>query len=211
MLLQLVREKNYISSHLPNRVKMALPHLPGSLLEAMWPAAESHLDSIQTHPADQNHAALLEFPQPLHLQIAASESVEQVDGRRPTPPVLRRLPLNISLAPKAKHGFAIPQTIATHAQKQFKRPEGSVAARVFGNTTHTFIELLAKEIATHAQGLLIPEIAIEEVFSKLSTWRPRIVNYLRSQGLSPGEVEQQPTIPSMLLPTSFTIRKADGF
>ena len=171
---------------------------PGSLLEAMWPAAKSHLVSKandeETPPTGQSRATLLEFPHPLHphpLQIAASASEEHINTVKPAPPILRRLPLSVSLPQQKKHGSAISQQAALYAQKPFKRPEGSVTARTFGNAIHTFIEMLSKEIASHAQNLLIPEIAIEEVFSKLPRWRPRIVNYLRTQGLSPREVEQQ--------------------
>jgi hypothetical protein len=70
----------------------------------------------------------------------------------------------------------------------YTRPEGSFEARILGNTTHTFLELLTQRAATGQP--------FESLQSDLKTWPTRIQTLLRAAGLAP---EFIPTATSTIL------------
>jgi len=76
-----------------------------------------------------------------------------------------------------------PSKEATHT-----RPEGSFEARILGNTTHTFLELLTQRTAAGQ--------SFQSLQSDLKTWPTRIQTLLRAAGLAP---EFIPTATSTIL------------
>ena len=137
----------------PKRVKSGeIKPRSGSLLQAAWPAAAQHFE-----------APILEMPhpsEPATLAIAAAAS----------PRTIQRIP-------------TIPYSLTTIHYPlpfSFPRPEGSFSARAFGNTLHTFLELLATRLAANSTPT--------ELLAGLPTWQPRIAAVLRASGLSPNEI-----------------------
>ena len=136
---------------------------PGSLLCAAWPAAEGHFVEVMESPAE-----------PFELDLAATSGTQSQS-------ILRRLPLAIdptarftaARAHKLPYGDA--ESASASSQDSFSRPEGSSAARTFGNVVHATLEMLAQRIASGQS----PAALLDE----LPAWTPRITALLRSDGL----------------------------
>ncbi len=160
-----------------------------TLLNAARTAAEPHF--MQTPPAPA--ATLIAFPAiPLHapgLALAASGTEEATSRDESTldlgsldgsdtasqrEPILQRLPLH--LLQTATVPAADPPT--RHHARDIVRPQGSVAARVLGNTVHAFFQLLATSLQDSTQP---PDT---------STWPARIRAVVRGSGLSPRDAER---------------------
>jgi ATP-dependent exoDNAse (exonuclease V) beta subunit len=149
----------------------------GSLLEAAWPAAEPHFAAIQ------------EEEQPLAIAAVADPSADagvpsiaaSGDSARA---LLKRLPLTFD--PAARFVSANPphetRPAAGPPSQHFERPEGSFAARAFGNAVHTFLELVAHKLANAE--------AASTILAALPSWTPRITAVLRAEGLPPAVVER---------------------
>ena len=128
-----------------------------SLLKAAWPAAEPHFatpTNIITMPAPAT---------PTTFAIAAGAA----------PRTIQRIPTRIP--PPVPYSL-----LPTPSPSSFPRPEGSLAARAFGNATHAFLELLAKRIAAGA--------AVSQLLTELPSWHARIAAVLRASGLSPANI-----------------------
>ncbi|MGP8259176.1 MAG: UvrD-helicase domain-containing protein [Acidobacteriaceae bacterium] len=136
-----------------------------SLLHAAWPAAQPHFVSMVESPAE---------PLELVLDLAASASAS---------PTLQRLPLafdpaaRFSLARAHKLPYGSPDSATASSQEApFSRPEGSFAARTFGNVVHAALEIFADRLANgHSPAALLAE---------LPSWPPRIAALLRADGLA---------------------------
>ncbi len=94
--------------------------------------------------------------------------------------MLQRLPANFN--PKAQfveaserklHYGDPDSTSVSHAQ--FTRPEGSFAARSFGNVVHACLEILSNRVLNGSQPA--------ELLAELPSWTSRITAMLRSDGL----------------------------
>jgi ATP-dependent helicase/nuclease subunit A len=98
----------------------------------------------------------------------------------PVCPVLRRLPLNFdpvfaltnARTDRLPYGDASPAVEGV----RFVRPEGSFAARSFGNTIHACIERITAKIAAGASPA--------SVLAELPSWSARVTALLRADGLS---------------------------
>ena len=125
-----------------------------SLLKAAWPAAAEHFNNLEDIPEP---AILFELAAAAHLTVVPTRTITRIPLKPATP----------HLAPEMWEQTA----------PSFPRPEGSYQARAFGNAMHTFLELLAKRIATSTP--------IQSLVEELPTWTPRITTILRSGGLAP--------------------------
>jgi len=150
-----------------------------SLLKAAWPAAERYFATPSEDPM------LLQMPIATDEWIGQIAAGAQEDKTQPQrPPLLHRLPAGFDAGAR----FAGHQRLfhedheANAAMTPFERPEGSFAARAFGNAVHAFIELLTQRIATRQ--------SVASLLAELPQWAPRIASVLRSDGLPPAMVER---------------------
>ncbi len=167
------------------------PH-SASLLQAAWPAAEAHFSPTQLPEIASVPAASAE---PFVLDLAASAS-----------PTLQRFPLDFDHAARFAEArahrlpYGDPDGANGSSQAQFSRPEGSLAARCFGNVVHAALETLADRIATGSSaGALLAE---------LPAWTPRLAALLRADGLAHATVNRLAREARTALEN--TLRNPDG-
>ncbi len=150
----------------------------GSLLDAAWPAALPHIEPAQPG------ATGVEFPaQPLTDFSLAAAADEHAEGReQPVLPTIFRLPDDVNPLTGQPETLASlrPLPLTTDPAPTQSRPEGSLLARVFGNTVHSLMDHLTQQIAAGQPP--------RELLSQLPTWRDRISALLRSAGISPREL-----------------------
>jgi ATP-dependent helicase/nuclease subunit A len=156
-----------------------------SLLKAAWAAAEPHFVTASTTsetwiPALESEEPRTSLPEPEGLNIAAVSS--------PSGPILQRLPSSFDPTARARQAQAVklpygeidaPSNII-HAQ--FARPEGSFAARSFGNTIHACLDTLANRIVNGDTPAAL--------LAELPGWNQRIAAMLRADGLPRPSVER---------------------
>jgi len=135
----------------------------GSLLKAAWPVAEEHFAEAESAPVAE-------------LAMAASAEAGW-------PPMLRRLPLDFDpmarfYGARLTYGTTRPAKAAS-----FERPEGSFAARSFGNAVHAFLEMAATRVGRDGA-------SAGELRAELSVWLSRAEALLRADGLAPAVVER---------------------
>jgi ATP-dependent helicase/nuclease subunit A len=140
-----------------------------SLLQAAWPAAQPHFATVSERPAE-----------PFVLDLAAAAS--------PSHCKLQRLPLAFDPAARfavdrvQKLPYGDPDSDTASSQALFFRPEGSFAARSFGNVVHAALETFANRIANgHSPAVLLAE---------LPNWAPRLAALLRADGLAQATVNR---------------------
>jgi ATP-dependent helicase/nuclease subunit A len=148
-----------------------------SLLKSAWPAAEPHFQ-LPAADAQKKPAAPVDSPA---LALAAAAA----DWPRP---MLQRLPT--ALDPEARFAearahqlpYGDPDKAPAAGEPQFLRPEGSFAARSFGNVIHACLDIFSSSIreGSSASALL----------TELPSWTARVTAMLRSDGLPRTVVEQ---------------------
>jgi ATP-dependent helicase/nuclease subunit A len=151
-----------------------------SLLKSAWPAAEPHVDAALAAAAQAPSRGVVVFPVSPEPQIFDLAAVAEAAH-----PILHRLPLTFD--PTARFATARPlpsgdQAAQLATETSFTRPEGSFAARSFGNVVHIFLELLATRIAAG--------IPPAKLLAELTAWTPRIAAILRADGLPPTTVDR---------------------
>ncbi len=141
----------------------------GSLLEAAWPAAEMRFGQA---------AEVISPALPLFEGLALAAASDE--GERPT--MLERLPASFDpMARFARHASSV-QLQPEEPRTRFDRPEGSFAARSFGNAVHTFLELAARRLADGA--------APDDLAAEIPRWKERTTAVLRGDGLPPAVVDR---------------------
>jgi ATP-dependent exoDNAse (exonuclease V) beta subunit len=158
----------------------------GCLLEAAWPAAEQHFALLPATPADRKVASLAADPLDTDedgLSLAANGGAAA--DSEPRPALLQRLPLSFDPAARfAGAGrLAYGEVDESAGRAHFARPEGSFAARAFGNAVHGFLELAAQRLA---DGIPAEALGLE-----VAGWATRIEAVLRSEGLPPATVKRE--------------------
>ncbi len=149
-----------------------------SLLRAAWPVAEAIL-AQQLLPPQTGAGNLVAFPTPANppLSLAAAADEAHVSST----PILQRLPPDFDPQSRflRENGpiFSYPAASDLVRSAVFTRPEGSFAARAFGNAVHRFLQLLATRLAVQQTR--------ESLESELPTWLPRLIATLRNEGLAP--------------------------
>ena len=174
-----------------------------SLLKAAWPAAAPHLANpgpplVSTKSAASQAicgevrkiAAEAEEPGddgsnfPDNKEIQLESQVANANLIPRLYPTIQRLPLGFDPAAGLREARAqhLPygETSAAVEATQFARPEGSFAARSFGNTVHACIEHITASIAVGS--------SFSSVLAELPAWSTRIAAVLRADGLSPAIV-----------------------
>lgn len=148
----------------------------GSLLEAAWTAAEMHFR--------EGAGGMLAMPEAREvggLALAAAAD-EEGEGQVARPAMLERLPASFDPALRFRGRGGVEREASERVPAHFDRPEGSFAARSFGNAVHAFLELAAGRLEA---GVGAPELRAEVV-----RWRERVTSVLRSDGLAPAVVER---------------------
>ena len=137
----------------------------GSLLAAAWPAAQEHFQMAVASPVVAMPPQQMQDEAGLALAAAAAPAERRIQ-RIPLPP--------FALTPPrvAKEKANAPMPISAN-------PQANLPSRALGITTHALLEQLAARIAS------------DEPTPAMETWTPRIGNLLRSNGLSPQEVQRQ--------------------
>jgi len=158
-------------------VKGEIQRRVGSLLEAAWPAAQARFAAIEEENQSLAIAAVAEPAEDLGARSIAASGDS-------APALLKRLPLTFD--PAARFGSANPphetRPDPGPPSQRFERPEGSFAARAFGNAVHGFLEQITRKLATGEQA--------SDILVALPSWTPRIAAVLRAEGLPPAMVER---------------------
>jgi ATP-dependent exoDNAse (exonuclease V) beta subunit len=161
----------------PRQLKSGEPERRSkALLQAAWPAAKPHFEAL----ASSSEPGALD-------ELAAAANLQLV----PPPPerLIHRIPLFAMPSGAPGHDSVTwVEPLQPSKEATYTRPEGSFEARILGNTTHTFLELL-----THRAAAGQP---FESLQSDLKTWPTRIQTLLRAAGLAP---EFIPTATSTIL------------
>src|SRR6185437_9858774 len=177
-----------------------------SLLKAAWAAAAPHLANTSTTgtmPVSTKSAASPAICGEVDKIAAAEEEFDHDPNNSPDDkeiqlesqvananliprlyPTIQRLPLGfdpaIDLREARAHHLPYGETSPAVEGTQFARPEGSFAARSFGNTVHACIERITAGIAAGS--------SVSTVLAELPAWSTRIAALLRADGLSPAIV-----------------------
>jgi ATP-dependent helicase/nuclease subunit A len=142
-----------------------------SLLKAAWPAAQ---------PIFEAHEAESETPE-VSGQLDRLAAAAHLALVQPPPPrLIHRIPLSAFATTLGAPGLAFETWVRPPQAPTYTRPEGSFEARILGNTTHTFLELLAQRAASGQ--------SFESLQSDINTWSPRIQTLLRAAGLPPESI-----------------------
>lgn len=164
---------------------------PSSMLKTAWPVAEAYLETANWEAADweaaDREAADWEAAgdeQTFDLAAAGEEAGLHLVGAEGRPPTLYRLPLWFDPAARMRAEVPLQPTLEDPAPSGFAvpylRPEGSLAARAFGNAVHAFLEVVARRIAEGGTAAALQ--------AEVPSWLPRAGAVLRSAGLAPGVV-----------------------
>ena len=144
----------------------------GSLLQAAWPAAkERFAQCAEPVRAPAEDAG---------LALAASAEEEAAD--LPRPALLERFPAGFDPMARFTGKERFLDRKNEEVRPRFERPQGSFAARSFGNAVHAFLELAARRLATGAEA--------QRVGAEVLGWKDRIAAVLRGDGLAPALVER---------------------
>jgi ATP-dependent exoDNAse (exonuclease V) beta subunit len=183
-----------------------------SLLHAAWPAAKPVFSAAATRVQLEDSVVGETDDQPA-LEIAASgfpstdpkastslgTTLDQAPGL--TAPLLR---LPIAFDPAAR--FVNPSPFRYGDREEaasaphFERPEGSFAARAFGNAVHAFLEAITQQMAAGESAA--------SILDALPSWAPRIAAVLRAQGLPPAAFER--LVQRVLFALESTLKDASG-
>ena len=158
------------------------PAAPSSLLQAAWPAAFPILEQ-QLRPLQEN---VTEFASPGHFEpLALAAAAEEASppaaepAKKPRPSTIQRLPPLFDPAARfhrdGRTQLPYPAADTLRRSAAFTRPEGSFAARAFGNTIHRFLQLLASRLEAGED--------LAEIQHQVSGWVPRLTATLRNEGL----------------------------
>ncbi len=153
---------------------------PGSLLGAAWPAASVRFYEDARRPqAPANLVTMAPWEATVVADLAAGAE------ERVQPAGLRRLPLSFDARARfdVRLGLKYRQAEDAPEMTHFERPEGSFAARSFGNAVHGFLDVLSTRLAAGA--------SVETLLREVKGWLPRIETILRGDGLSPAVVKRR--------------------
>ena len=151
-----------------------------SLLKAAWPAAKDHFQGVPKQAKVLQVPVIVDMEEGLALAAASSEA-EELER----PAVLRRLPVGFDFTGRLRECASSAHAASDEdngTPAGFERPEGSFAARAFGNAVHGFLELLA--------GRVFAGHSAEALLAGLPGWEARVSAVLRGDGLPPAMVER---------------------
>jgi len=139
----------------------------GSLLDAAWPAAEERFG------ADSGSKVFV-----MPSVAVPDEGLAIAAGAAVAGPSVQRLPVDFDAGAR----FADVEPLFTGGDDEirvggdFDRPEGSFAARSYGNAVHGFVELMTRRVAEGS--------SLETLRGEVAGWGPRMEAMLRGDGLT---------------------------
>ncbi|MDE1156411.1 MAG: UvrD-helicase domain-containing protein [Acidobacteriaceae bacterium] len=150
-----------------------------SLLQAIYPAAEPYFALPSPWPTQLLDSRTEAPAEPLTtLSLAASEDAAPQPEPEGKHLVLQRIPLDVHPAERFDRVAAERLAYVSVASTPlFRRPEGSFAARAFGNVVHRYLQLLSDRMAAGSEA--------STLLHELESWNTRLLTSLRSEGLSP--------------------------
>lgn len=185
----------------PKRKKDGTLSTPAStsLLKAAWAYAEPILNRL----ANPAIPAPLLFPPiaapeaSLSLAAAAEADLGDEDPASGYAPI-RRLPVDYVPLHRFRSGGAsqlpYPPATALRQALPFTRPEGSYAARAFGNAVHRLLQLASERLAAGTD--------LTTFLQELQGWEPRITTVLRAEGLAAPVASREATRVRQALETT---------
>jgi ATP-dependent helicase/nuclease subunit A len=152
-----------------------------SLLRACWPAASQHFEDIPTPETSTYEEDRQDF------SVAAAGVDVEPDQDESAAPTIQRLPLSFDPARRFREAneqrLAYPAASALRHTVTFDRPDGSFAARAFGNVVHRYLQLVAARLEAGT--------SCDELLAELPSWHSRIAASLRGEGLPPSLVARE--------------------
>ncbi len=177
------------AASLSNKRELVQPRYD-SLLRACWPAAKREFERLLTGERPANAQPLAAFPdEPVEEAFALAAAGEAIDPEEPerTMPRIQRLPLSFDPTARFREAnerrLTYPAPSALQHKVTFDRPEGSFAARAFGNVVHRYLQALAIRLESGA--------ACEDLLTELQLWKSRLASSLRGEGLPPQFVPRE--------------------
>jgi ATP-dependent helicase/nuclease subunit A len=160
--------------------------LYGSLLSACWPAAAREFEGL-AEEKPQGSSMVEQLMESLRLEdegwdegMALAASGSELEGGRQAP-LVQRLPLGFDPGRRFREAeerrLAYPAAAELRRAAVFERPEGSFAARAFGNVVHRYLQVMARR--------LDGGVSTEAFVSELPEWIGRFTASLRGEGLAP--------------------------
>ena len=174
------REQLHLFATVSRKANDDLSPTANTLLAAAWNAARPHFE----------HEIALPLPATLDLAAAAEPAF---------PRVIERIPLKAHDR-TSKERALLQENVRLFNRAHSTRPEGSLHARIFGNTLHAFLEQAARQMDRGTPS--------EDILAELPEWRPRIAAVLRSSGLSP--VQSNAFTAEVLRGLTNTLTSPDG-
>jgi ATP-dependent exoDNAse (exonuclease V) beta subunit len=160
-----------------------------SLLRAAWAAAEPHISQVTGVPhgfvpegeedSSPDETNFTPPPEPMVLDLTAASAGYQATIQRLPPTFTPEARFAAARAHRLTYAEAVE---ASPSDAAFARPEGSFAARSFGNAVHAFLEIVATRLATG-----VPASAL---LAEIPAWTPRIAAVLRADGLPPNIIDR---------------------
>ncbi len=155
-----------------------------SLLKACWAVAAPHFHVSDAVPL-VDASRMLRYDEPSSeidgQYISLAAAADEVPGLQRVPEVLKRLPLSFDPSARFRTDTArrLPYSEAKvlNVSPTFERPDGSFAARAFGNVVHRYLEWIAARLQAHA--------TCDQLLVELPSWRSRLTASLRNEGLAP--------------------------
>jgi len=121
------------------------------------------------------------------LALAAAAETVEADAAEQYRPMIERFPLSFDPSTRFRNAqerrLSYPAASALRHTVTFDRPEGSFAARAFGNVVHRYLQMLAARLEQDA--------TCEELLAQMPSWEPRLTASLRGEGLPPTLVARE--------------------
>lgn len=158
-----------------------------TLLRAAWPAALPVLSRLLTFPPESQavpEAGSEQRPASDYGGVVLSLAAAGGEVRPPAPaagPTVYRVPETFHPLDRFKADRHAPIRYTPASQLRhtanFDRPEGSFAARAFGNVVHRFLDLVAETLASGERP--------SSILASLPRWATRLQVVFRGEGLPP--------------------------
>lgn len=155
----------------------------GSLLATAWPAVERYFTTVAASSrTDATNIVVMPLIQEADANFVGDLAATADDPAQHA--ILQRLPSGfepgVPLTTKQKLSYGVDSTASN--LPHFKRPEGSIEARAFGNATHAFLQILSNHLALGT--------TVDALLREITGWSPRIGAVLRGDGLPPAVVDR---------------------